>query len=177
MDLPADAEMLAIGRRPFMRAGVLREAMALNGQGGSENDAAIKHALNLVDLSHLTERLDEGGDWGDAMNGAELQRLAFARLLLLRPNWVLMGDATDALDPASAEALLKLVGEQLPEAAILLIGQHTGAPEAFHRRLTLERSTGGEVLLNEVHGRRQAARLPKKRPLKVVDWLRQGYGP
>jgi hypothetical protein len=49
--------------------------------------------------------------------------------------------------------------------------------EAFHRRLTLQRLTGGEVLLNEVYARRQAARLPRRRPLEVVDWLRQGYPP
>jgi putative ATP-binding cassette transporter len=57
----------------------------------------------------------------------------------------------------------------------VLIGQHPGSAEAFNRRLTLDRSTGGEVLLNEVYARRQAARAPKRRPLKVVDWLRQGY--
>ena len=177
VDLPADSEMVAIGWRPFMREGVLREAMGLNGMGEAEHDAEIQQALIRVGLEHLTERLDEAADWANALNGAESQRLSFARLLLLRPNWVLMGNSTDALDPASADALLKLVSEHLPQAAVVLIGQHPGAPEAFHRRLTLQRSTGGEVLLNEVHGRRQAARLPKKRPLKVVDWLRQGYRP
>jgi putative ATP-binding cassette transporter len=49
--------------------------------------------------------------------------------------------------------------------------------EAFHRRLTLQRLNDGEVLLNEVYARRQTARLPRRRPLEVVDWLRQGYPP
>lgn len=177
VDLPADAEMVAIGRRPFLREGSLRLALALNGMGGAGNDPAIQQALTLVGLEHLCERLDEVGDWANMMNGAELQRLSFARLLLLRPNWILLGDATDALDAGSADALLQLVAGQLPQAAILVIGQHPGSADSFHRRLTLQRSAGGVVLLNEVYGRRQAARLPKRRPLKVVDWLRQGYGP
>ena len=88
---------------------------------------------------------------------------------------MLLGDATDALDPSSADALLRLVAIRLPQAALVVIGQHSGSSETFHRRLTLDRLEGGDVLLTEVYARRQAARAPRRQPLKVVDWLRQGY--
>jgi hypothetical protein len=65
--------------------------------------------------------------------------------------------------------------EALPQAGVLLIGRHHGSIAAFGRRLSLTRSEGGEILLNEVHAHREAARRP--RPLSVVDWLRQGFGP
>ncbi|MGG5887709.1 ABC transporter ATP-binding protein/permease [Falsiroseomonas sp. HC035] len=175
VDLPADALMIAIGRRVFLPQGTLRRALALPGTAADPDDVAIRAALADVGLARLGERLDQSEDWAEVLNGADLQRLAFARLLLLRPDWVVLGDATDALDPISADALLRLVVTRLPQAALVLIGQHPGSAEAFNRRLTLDRSTGGEVLLNEVYARRQAARAPKRRPLKVVDWLRQGY--
>jgi putative ATP-binding cassette transporter len=88
-----------------------------------------------------------------------------------------LGDATDALDAASADAMLRLVATSLPRAGVVVIGQHPGSAESFQRRLTLHRSTGGEVLLNEVYARRQAARIPRRRPLEVVDWLSKGYPP
>jgi putative ATP-binding cassette transporter len=175
VDLPADALMVAVGRRPFLPRGTLRDALALPEAPGEADDAAILDALSAVGLAWLGERMDASEDWAQLLNGADLQRLAFARLLLLRPDWVLLGDATDALDGAAADALLGLVATRLPQAALLVIGQHPGSAETFHRRLTLDRSKGGDVLLNEVHARRQAARAPRYKPLKVVDWLRRGY--
>ena len=55
------------------------------------------------------------------------------------------------------------------------MGRHRGAVERFTRRLTLRRLPGGDVLLHEIHARRQAATQPRRRPLPLVDWLRRGY--
>jgi ABC-type uncharacterized transport system fused permease/ATPase subunit len=87
-----------------------------------------------------------------------------------------LGDATDALDPASADAMLLLIVDLLPQAGIVLIGRHPGSAGIFTRRLTLQRAADGEVLLHEVHARRQAAKLPRPTPLSVIDRLREGYG-
>ena len=62
------------------------------------------------------------------------------------------------------------------EAGIVLIGRHPGSADIFNRRLTLERTVDGEVLLNEVYARRQAAKVPRPRPLSMIDRLREGYG-
>lgn len=175
VDLPADALMVAIGRRMFLPQGTLRNALALPTARSDLRDDIIVDALSAVGLDWLTDRLESSEDWAEVLNGADLQRLAFARLLLLRPDWVVLGDATDALDPASADALLQLISMRLPRAALIVIGQHPGSTETFNRRLTLDRPKGGEVLLNEVYARRQAAREPRRRPLRVVDFLRQGY--
>jgi putative ATP-binding cassette transporter len=177
VDLPADARMMAIGRRLFLPPGSLRNALALPEAGNALSDSEIANALTAVDLTSLSARLDQSEDWASILSGAELQRLAFARLLLLRPDWVIMGDATDALDAAAADALVRLIATKLPHTALVVIGKHPGSAETFHRRLTLQRSADGEVLLNEVHARRQAARTPRRRALQVLDWLRQGYPP
>jgi ABC-type uncharacterized transport system fused permease/ATPase subunit len=95
--------------------------------------------------------------------------------VLHRPSWIVLGDATDALDAASADAMLLLVADQLPGSAIIVIGRHPGSAETFNRRMTLQRDPDGTVLLNEVYARRKAAQLPRPRPLVLVDWLRQGF--
>ncbi len=172
VDLPPDAMMVAVGRRLFLPPGTLRNALALP---DAVEEETILATLAAVGLDVLAGRLDQSEDWSDVLNGADLQRLAFARLLLLRPDWMVLGDATDALDPASADMLLRLVAKQLPHTALVVIGQHPGSAETFNRRMTLDRSQGGEVLLNAVYARRQAARTPKRRALQLLDWLRQGY--
>jgi len=171
--LPADSGMVAIGRRAFLPEGTLRDALALP---PASEDAAVIAALERVGLGRLTDRLDREEDWLDALSGAELQRLCFARLLLLRPQWVLLGDATDSLDAAAADSMMRLLDQELPEAAIVVIGEHPGSAETFSRRLTLHRAPDGEILLNAIYARRKAAQKPRPRLLPLVDWLRQGYG-
>jgi len=176
VDLPADTEMCAVGRRPFVHEGTLRSALASSATADAEADVALREALDMAGLDHLVGRLDEVADWAQTMSAGELQRLSFARLLLERPNWIVLGDATDALDPTAADAMLRMIAERLPHAAIIVIGRHPGSAETFNRRMTLQRVAGGEVLLHEVYARREAARNKRRRPLRVVDWLRQGFG-
>ena len=175
VDLPADTEMSAVGRRPYLPEGTLRRALLFPAPPQDYPDEAIVQALSQAGLDALSERLDELGDWGRTLGGGELQRLSFARLVLHRPNWIVLGDATDALDAEVADAMLRLISDQLPGSAIIVIGRHPGSAEAFNRRMTLQRDADGTILLNEVYARRQAAQAPRRRPLVVVDWLRQGF--
>jgi ABC-type uncharacterized transport system fused permease/ATPase subunit len=48
----------------------------------------IARALRLVGLEHLFDRLAEDAPWDQILSGGEKQRLAFARILLHRPNIV-----------------------------------------------------------------------------------------
>jgi len=73
----------------------------------------------------------------------EQQRLAFARLLLHRPRWIFMEEATDE---ASQDAMTQLVLDELPDAALVSIGQRPGLA-AFHTRTpTLVRAECGARL-------------------------------
>jgi putative ATP-binding cassette transporter len=175
VDLPADAGMIAVGPWPFLPQGSLRQALAFPETAEHYDTATLQAALISVGLAHFADRLDEIADWIRLLTAAETQQLSFARIILLRPHWILLGDATTALDPASADLMLSLIVERLPQAGILLIGRHPGSAEIFSRRLTLEKAADGEILLQEVHARRQAASQPRPRPLSVIDRLRQGY--
>jgi len=176
VELPADDALMAIGPWPFLPQGSLRQALAFPGATDCHDDAMLRDTLSGVGLAYLASRLDEAADWTQILTPAEVQRLSFARILLSRPRWIVLGNATDTLDPASADTMLRLVVDRLPEASLLLIGQHPGSRDIFHRQLMLERASGGEIVLHELHARRQAAKLPRSRPLSVIDRLRKGYG-
>ena len=57
----------------------------------------------MCGLSHFFERLDESANWALLLSPGEQQRLAFARALLQRPDWLFLDEATAALDEASEE--------------------------------------------------------------------------
>lgn len=175
VDLPADDRMIAVGPWLFLPQGSLRQALAFPELAHHYDIATLEAALNSVGLTQLADRMDENADWARVLTAAETQRLSFARIILLCPRWILLGDATTSLDPASADLMMHLILERLPHAGVLFIGRHPGSVEIFSRQLTLEKAADGEILLQEVHARRQAASQPRPRPLSVIDRLREGY--
>jgi len=174
--LPPEQAIAAVGERPYLTDTTLRAALIFPAEDAAFAEADLVAALSRVGLDHLASRLLDQADWTSVLSPGEAQRLSVARLLLHRPRWVLMGDALDALDTAAVAGLLSTLREAMPEAAVVVLGRHPGSPEWFDRRLTLERDVSGQVLLHEVRARREAARMPRRRPLPVVDWLRRGYG-
>ena len=48
------------------------------------------------------------------LSGGEQQRLAFARLLLHKPDWVFMDEATSALDEESQQSMMGLFTRSWP---------------------------------------------------------------
>jgi putative ATP-binding cassette transporter len=82
------------------------------------------------------------------LSGGEQQRLAFARLLLHKPDIVVMDEATSALDTEGQGRLMKRLRELMPDMAIVSVG-HRAELEEFHdRSLNLVRRQGGARLIS-----------------------------
>jgi len=174
--LPAADALLAVGERPYLPEGTLAAALAFPEDAAAHSPEAMAGALAKAGLSYLVPRLGDVANWDRDLGISEMQRLAFARIALHRPRWVLLGATTSALEPGESDAMLALLDTVVPEAGVLLVGHHPGDVEAFDRRLTLQRAPVGVVLLQQVAARRRAASAPRRRPLPLVDWLRRGYG-
>ncbi|MGG5808112.1 ABC transporter ATP-binding protein/permease [Falsiroseomonas sp. CW058] len=131
--IPAGARALFLPQRPYLPLGTLRSAVCYPQDEGGVPDAAVREALAAVGLAHLAERLDEEDAWDRRLSGGEQQRLAFARALLAKPDFLFLDEATASLDPAAEEALYTLARERLRGTAILSIA-HRPAVARFHDR-------------------------------------------
>jgi putative ATP-binding cassette transporter len=163
---PPRDSMMFMPQRPYLPLGTLRAVLAYPAAPDAFDVEAAEAALEQVGLARLAERLAKTERWDRILSLGEQQRLAFARLLLHRPKWIFMDEATAALDEANQDAMMKLVIAALPEAAIISIGHRPGL-EAFHTRtLRLELAAGGARLARPKHrpGQRQWVReLPQAR--------------
>ena len=64
-------------------------------------DAELYKVLQRVNLPDLAQRfggLDVEKDWEDVLSLGEQQRLAFARILINKPEYAILDEATSALD-------------------------------------------------------------------------------
>jgi putative ATP-binding cassette transporter len=101
------ARIFLMPQRPYVPLGTLRRATTYPSSPDEIDDGVVRKALEEVGLGHFVPRLDEDSHWENTLSGGEKQRLAFARLLIHRPDIVIMDEATSALDPSSQEHLMK----------------------------------------------------------------------
>lgn len=133
IELPDGDPMFFMPPRPYLPSGTLRAAICYPSSGDAFTDAELKAALELAGLEELIGHLDVSESWEKDLSREQQQRLGLVRLLLYRPKWVLLQEAFDSLDPEGEERMLRLICQELPEAAILTITNQPTA-EAYHER-------------------------------------------
>ena len=131
--IPAGSRLLFLPQRPYLPLGTLRRVVGYPLDAATVPEAEIRATLAAVGLPQLADRLDEEDAWDRRLSGGEQQRLAFARALLVKPDFLFLDEATASLDPPAEAALYALLRESLPGAAILSIA-HREAVARFHDR-------------------------------------------
>lgn len=144
---PAKTSML-LPQRPYIPIGSLREAIAYPAAAATHSDAELRDALTQVGLGPLTARLDETDNWQMRLSGGEQQRLAVARAILAKPDWLFLDEATASLDETSEGDIYKMIAQALPGATIISIG-HRSTLNAFHqRRVELQTHAGAPATIS-----------------------------
>ncbi|HGQ4564132.1 TPA: ATP-binding cassette domain-containing protein, partial [Streptococcus pneumoniae] len=102
----------------------------------------IAQAKDFVsDKEGLLDALVEAG--GRNFSGGQKQRLSIARAVLRQAPFLILDDATSALDTITESKLLKAIREDLPNMSLILISQRTSTLQMADQILLLEK---GELL-------------------------------
>jgi vitamin B12/bleomycin/antimicrobial peptide transport system ATP-binding/permease protein len=139
-----DARILFLPQRPYLPIGKLRDVVSYPMPADGVADGTLREALEAVGLPQLTGRLDEEAHWAQQLSPGEQQRIAFARALVQKPEWLFLDEATSAVDEASESRLYQLVRERLPETTLFSIG-HRATLRPFHTRRLMVQPTGNSA--------------------------------
>lgn len=138
--VPAIGGQVSIGgalgylpQRPALLAGSIRDALAMAAPGADE--ATMRRVLDhcALDLP-LTQMLGEGGA---GLSGGQARRLALARVVIRRPDVLLLDEPTEGLDPATAGRVLRGIRLWLPDAAILIAAHRPAERQLADRVIAL----------------------------------------
>ena len=121
---PAGSRILFLPQRPYLPLGSLRRALyyPLTAEGNPER---LQEVLALVGLAKFASRLDDVDDWSRILSLGEQQRLAFARVLLVKPDWIFLDEASSALDEPREQEMYALIKRELPQVSIVSVGHRS----------------------------------------------------
>ena len=140
IELPGQGRLFFMPPRPHLPTGTLRDAICYPSYPSCRRvftQEQIEQALRLAGLENLIDQLDQKEIWATTLARGEQQRLGMVRLLLNRPQWIFLQEAFDSLSQQDEEHMLRLICEQLPDAALLAISHMANGASFFSRRLEL----------------------------------------
>jgi vitamin B12/bleomycin/antimicrobial peptide transport system ATP-binding/permease protein len=131
--VPEGVTVMVVPQKPYIPIATLRAAVTYPAEPGTYGDDAIATALRDARLGGLVDQLDREDVWSQRLSGGEQQRIAVARALLMRPDWLFLDESTSALDEKLEADMYAALAEHLPKTTVISIG-HRATLAAFHRR-------------------------------------------
>jgi vitamin B12/bleomycin/antimicrobial peptide transport system ATP-binding/permease protein len=132
--LPAGAKIFIATDRPYVPVGPLGEAVCYPMTLGVCVPDDINSALRRVGLGDWAGHLGVVENWDSVFSVAQQQRLSFARMLLHRPDWIFLSDATNALDAVAQREMAELLAKEFPSATVVAVGR-AGMFDGFFQRV------------------------------------------
>jgi vitamin B12/bleomycin/antimicrobial peptide transport system ATP-binding/permease protein len=130
-------EVMFLAQLPYVPLGNLRAVVSYPRMAGEIDDKTLREALIKVALPNLISRLDEVQDWAKVLSPGEQQRIAFARLLAIKPKAVFLDEATSAVDEALEFLLYNLLRTELPDCIVVSVSHRSTIEHHHHQELAL----------------------------------------
>jgi vitamin B12/bleomycin/antimicrobial peptide transport system ATP-binding/permease protein len=134
---PRGEEILYMPRAPYLPPGTLREVLAYPSATEAFQPPAYANALVRLKLERLVPELDVSRRWDHELSEDEQQTLAFARVVLHAPPWVLIDEVLDSLDEEARRCILDLFIKDLQRTGVIHIGRADAHDHLFPRVLHL----------------------------------------
>ena len=139
---PPRNQSMYLPQRPYMVLGTLRSQLLYTAKQKSLSDDFLYEIIKAVRLDDMFHRLggfDTVVDWPNVLSTGEQQKLSFARLLVSRPTYAFLDEATTALDHKTEEILYK----KLQSVVKSYVSVGYSSPLAKFHDITLELTGGG----------------------------------
>lgn len=140
---PPRGSVMFMPAQAYMPPGTLRAAITYPRSDRSYDTGEIAKAFEGLGLERRLGSLDAADRW-DQLGNDEQQRLAFVRVILQRPDWLVMDGVLDALEDETRSRVETLFGGKLKGMGIISLGDRKPGP-LFTRILHIVTNPAGST--------------------------------
>ncbi|MEL4896707.1 ABC transporter ATP-binding protein/permease [Crocosphaera sp. Alani8] len=138
---PQKQQLLFLPQRPYMPIGSLRTQMVYPDIDNKITDQELIDLLEQVNLGDLYKKFDgleAREDWNKVLSLGEQQRLAFARLFAIKPNYCMLDEATSALDSDNEQRLYQEL--QNTSTTFISVGHRSSLLKYHQKVLSIQKN-------------------------------------
>ncbi len=136
-------------QKPTLPNDTLRKVLAYPDANCTYSDSELISALRAVNMEALAGKLDKQIGFKSL---GEQQRIAFARVLLRKPDWIFLDEATASLDENVEEQVYCRLKELLPKTTIISIAHRSTVRRHHDNVLFFNVNDRKEVQVEEENG-------------------------
>ncbi|MCF7695452.1 ABC transporter ATP-binding protein/permease [Mycetohabitans sp. B2] len=131
IEMPVNARVMFVPQKSYVPIGTLKGALCYPATADAFTDADCADVLRACRLGERVDQLNVSDHWERVLSPGEQQRLAIARVLLQKPDFLFLDEATSALDLDTEAALYHVLTQRLAHAAIVSVA-HRESVQAMH---------------------------------------------
>ena len=137
ISLPPRAKVMFMPERPYVPDGSLRAGLTYPSAASGFKDEDLIKAMQRVGLGRLTGSLDRKARWAKEISYDDEERLTFARLLLLKPQWIFTEQTVDGLDDEQRGIFTSIINEDLAKSAVVTVSGRATTSDFYTRTINL----------------------------------------
>jgi len=144
--------MFFVPQRSYIPSGTLKAVVTYPRGERVFDDDRCAEVLRACGLSAYVDSLNAVDRWAGRFSGGEQQRVAFARVLLAKPDVLFLDECTSALDSQSESDLYSLLLSRLPATTILSVAHRKELAELHDMAIDFDDGSApsrGEAEVNE----------------------------
>jgi vitamin B12/bleomycin/antimicrobial peptide transport system ATP-binding/permease protein len=138
---PKGQSLYYMPRSAYWPPGSLREALAYPSEADEIRDDTYQDALRDLKLQEFAAILDKDRHWQEELSADQLTRLAFVRLLIHDPAWVVIDEVLDFVDADSRALVVDVLATRMKDSTIVHIGRQLPHDKAFRSVVHLVNDT------------------------------------
>jgi vitamin B12/bleomycin/antimicrobial peptide transport system ATP-binding/permease protein len=140
--------LMFLPQKPYFPLGPLKEAITYPRSSDEVADEVVQAALADVGLQQLGGELKRVDNWTLRLSGGEQQRLALARALIVRPDWLFLDEALAALDESAARNVFAMLRAKLSGTQFVSIVHYATVLNLHPRKMALVAGATGAMRLD-----------------------------
>jgi vitamin B12/bleomycin/antimicrobial peptide transport system ATP-binding/permease protein len=146
ISLPKGEAPYFIPKTPYFPPGTLRHILTSPLPPEAHPDAELVALLVRLDLGRIAGSLDRTARWDRELNDDEQRALAFARLAIQKPRWVVISEALELFEGETRKRIFALLSNEMGQSTIISIGKPGRDGGFFSRTLHLASDPDGHAI-------------------------------